>query len=101
MRLSPVPPNDAFWSLTIYNAADKMLVANPIDRYKVGSDTPGLVQDAAGNVAIRIAARQPVDDEVNWLPAPAGPFYVILRIYQPRPAVIDGSYKLPELERAQ
>ena len=35
------PPVDAFWSLTIYDAVTKMLVDNPINRYKVGSDTAG------------------------------------------------------------
>lgn len=101
VRLSPEPPNDAFWSLTIYDAKTKMLVENPLSRYKVGSDTPGLIKDANGNVPIRVSARRPADDKSNWLPAPDGPFYVILRIYQPKQAVIDGSYKLPQFEKVQ
>lgn len=101
IHFDPPPPNDAFWSLTMYDAGTKMLVDNPIDRYKVGSDTPGLVTGADGSVAIRISHEKPTEADVNWLPAPAGPFYLLLRIYQPKPAVFDGSYQLPQVERTK
>jgi len=100
-NFAPPPPNDAFWSLTIYDANTKMLVKNPIDRYKVGSDTPGLVQGADGSVPIRISHAKPSDANVNWLPAPTGPFYLLLRIYQPKPAVFDGTYALPQVQQVR
>lgn len=78
------PPVDAFWSLTVYDARDKLFKANPIDRYKVGSDTPGLVTGADGSVTIRAQHAAPAGDASrNWLQTPAGPFYFVLRLHQP------------------
>jgi hypothetical protein len=39
--------------------------------------------------------------EPNWLPAPDGPFYAILRIYIPAPEVVNGTWKKPPLQPAQ
>lgn len=98
IRFDHAPPVNAFWSLTVYNAEDKLLVANPIGRYKVGSDTPGLTTAPDGSVTI--AAQHPApQDAANWLPTPAGPFYLVLRLYQPQAAVLDGTYSLPDVIR--
>jgi hypothetical protein len=92
------PPVGAFWSLTMYDASDKMLVENPISRYKIGSDTKGLQRNADGSFVVSIQAEPPADKS-NWLPAPKGGFYVILRMYQPSEAVLDGEYQLPQVEK--
>jgi hypothetical protein len=100
LKMPTEPPVEAFWSLTMYNAADKMLVANPIQRYKVGTDTEGLKKAADGSVTIAIQNEQPAaTTDTNWLPAPAGDFYVILRMYQPTDAVLDGTWQLPQVTR--
>jgi hypothetical protein len=94
------PPVDAFWSLTMYNAEDKMLVENPIHRYKVGTDTEGLKKGADGSVTVAIQNEQPDPaTDSNWLPAPTGDFYMILRLYQPTDAILDGTYPLPQVTR--
>ena len=98
IRFASPPPVDAFWSLTVYNADDKLLVDNPIGRYKVGGDTPGLVTAADGSISIALAHAAPEGEAAkNWLPTPAGPFYLVLRLYQPRPEVLDGTYPLPQV----
>ncbi len=100
VKLSSAPPVDAFWSLTMYNADDKMLVANEIDRFKVGSDTQGLMVAADGSITIPIQTTKPEGEAAaNWLPAPEGDFYVILRLYQPSPAILDDEWQLPQLVR--
>ena len=100
VKFGSEPPVDAFWSLTMYNAADKMLVANAIDRFKVGSDTVGLVRAADGSITVPIQADSPGGDAaLNWLPSPEGDFYVILRLYQPRDEVLSGAYQLPQLRK--
>ncbi|BCP52794.1 hypothetical protein K32_14110 [Kaistia sp. 32K] len=94
------PPVNAFWSLTMYDDADKMLVANPIARYKVGTDTQGLVKAADGSITIPVQADKPDGDAAaNWLPAPKGNFYVILRLYQPSDEILNGSYPLPQMRK--
>ena len=93
------PPVDAFWSLTMYNASDYMLVANPIDRYAIRDRTPGLKYNADGSLDIYIQHDAPADTS-NWLPAPKGDFYLILRMYQPKAEVLNGTYWLPPVIKA-
>ena len=101
VKLSSAPPVNAFWSLTMYNADDKMLVPNELNRYKVGTDTQGLKVAADGSITIPIQAAKPEgENSANWLPAPNGPFYVILRMYQPRPEVLDNTWQMPQLTKA-
>jgi len=100
IKFASPPPVDAFWSLTIYNAGDKLLVENPIARYKVGTDTQGLVTAADGSITINLRHAAPDGDAANnWLPTPAGPFYLVLRLYQPRAEILEGKYQLPEVVR--
>ncbi len=88
-----LPPNDAFWSLTMTNAR-KVLVSNAINRYSVG-DRSGLVTNADGSTDIYIQNSAPTGHDANWLPAPAGAFMLWLRAYQPGPSVLDGTYHVP------
>ncbi len=101
LKMASEPPVDAFWSLTMYNASDKMLVENPIQRYKVGTDTQGLKKGSDGSITIAIQNGQPSDGNVNWLPAPKGDFYMILRMYQPGEAALSGTWQLPQVTVAK
>jgi len=98
LRLSPTPPVGAFWSLTMYDIPDFFLIENPIDRYSIGDRTPGLITDPDGGVTIVMSHDRP-EGTVNWLPAPAGPFRPVLRMYTPGQAVLDGSYEVPAIYR--
>jgi hypothetical protein len=91
-----LPPHgsDGFWSITLYNAAG-FLVANPIDRYSIGDETPGLLRGADGSLTIVVSASRPSETDVNWLPAPTGAFSLVLRVYDPTPQVLDGSWSPP------
>jgi hypothetical protein len=90
-----LPPNDAFWSLTMGDAKNHF-VANPINRYSV-SDRSGLVSNADGSVDIYIQNAAPPGHESNWLPAPGGKFILWLRVYVPGAAILDGKYKVPPI----
>jgi hypothetical protein len=93
-----LPPVDAFWSLTLYGA-DFLLVENPINRYSIGDRTAGLVYGGDGSLEIQIQNQPPERGTANWLPAPVGPYELVLRTYQPRPALFNGSYKIPRLRQ--
>jgi len=90
------PPVDAFWSLTLYGP-DFLLVENEIKRYAITDRTEGLQFKEDGTLEIAIQNDRPAEQGVNWLPAPKGPFRLILRTYQPRPELLDGRYGLPPL----
>jgi hypothetical protein len=102
LRLSPPPPVDAFWSLTMYDASKFYLVANAIDRYSIGDRTAGLVSDHDGTVTIYIQ-RDPPDEEKrsNWLPTPDGRFRPLMRMYQPRAEILNGEYILSAITKAR
>ena len=88
-----LPPNEAFWSLTMTDVVGYM-VRNPIDRSSVGSRS-GLVPNADGSLNISIQNTAPAGHESNWLPAPAGYFKLMLRAYLPGPAILNGEYHVP------
>ena len=91
-----MPPVDSFWSLGMYGP-DLNLVANPIDRYSIGDRTAGLEKDPDGGLTIYLQAESPGEDtEANWLPSPATDgWFVILRLYLPRPEVIEATWECP------
>lgn len=88
-----LPPNAAFWSLTMGDASNRF-VPNPIGRYSV-SDRSGLMPNADGSVDIYIQHTAPAGRESNWLPAPSGRFGLWLRVYLPGPDILDGRYEVP------
>lgn len=94
-----LPPADAFWSLTLYDAKTKLLVANHSKRYLINSRMlPTLKRDTDGGVTLYLQHSEPLKDQrSNWLPAPHGPFFAILRLYLPKPEVANGQWKLPAL----
>ncbi len=88
-----LPPNEAFWSLTMTDVAGFM-VSNPINRSGVGSRS-GLTPNADGSTDIYLRRTPPAGHESNWLPAPAGNFKLMLRAYLPDRAILDGEYHVP------
>ena len=94
-----LPPNNAFWSLTMGDARNHF-VPNPIRRYSVG-DRSGLVPDADGSVDVYIQNAPPAGHESNWLPAPSGNFILWLRVYLPGKTILEGQYKVPPVVETQ
>ena len=79
-------------------ATDKLLVDNPIDRYKIGTDTKGLETAPDGSITIVISRDRPTGENAsNWLPAPDGLFSLFLRLYQPSEAVRNGTWAPPQV----
>jgi hypothetical protein len=98
MHFAPgqTPPARGFWSLTVYDE-NGFLVANPINRYSVGSET-GLIPNPDGSLDIVLQNPAPTTMPSNWLPTPDGPFNLTLRLYWPEGPVLDGSYTIPAVE---
>ena len=92
------PPADSFWSLALYGT-DMNLVANPANRYSIGDRTAGLKTDPDGGLTIHLQVESPGGDaEANWLPSPSdGEWFVVLRMYLPRPEVIDAKWECPPI----
>jgi hypothetical protein len=96
------PPVKYFWSFTMYRVPERWLVANPIERYSLSSTTPGLKTAEDGSMTIYFQHESPgADKESNWLPAPDGPFWLVLRNYGPDESIINGAYPKPKPEPAE
>ncbi len=95
-----LPPNNAFWSLTMGNARNQF-VPNPFNRYSV-SDRSGLVPNGDGSVDVYSQNAAPAGGhESNWLPAPQGNFILWLRVYLPGKAILDRQYRVPPVIRTR
>jgi hypothetical protein len=95
-----LPPVDAFWSATMYDAAG-FQVANELNRFAIG-DRDALKYNTDGSLDIYIQHESPgKDKESNWLPSPAkgGPLGVTMRLYAPKPQVLDGRWVPPAIKK--
>ena len=96
-----LPPTRGFWSLTMYDA-NFFFVANPLNRYSI-SARQALKPNPDGSVDLYIQNQSPgPDKESNWLPAPAGKFLLMLRMYWPSeksPSILNGTWSPPAVKR--
>lgn len=93
------PPVKAFWSLTMYDGLTQLLIENPLERYLLNSpmmENFGLNKDES--LTFYIQKESPGEDlEANWLPAPDGPFYCVMRLYGPEEAALEGAWTNPQI----
>lgn len=92
-----LPPVEGFWSLSVY-AGDMFFADHPAGRWNIGDRYPDLEFGPDGELEITLAHTEP-DDASNWLPVPEGRFVLMLRLYLPGDAILDGTYELPSIER--
>ncbi len=96
-----LPPVRAFWSLTMYDGKTQLFIENPLDRYLLNSAMMEQFRvEEDGSLVLHIAKESPGGDyEPNWLPAPDGPFYMVLRLYGPEPKALEGKWTPPVLQK--
>jgi len=102
-----LPPVNAFWSLTMYDGKSQLLIENPINRYLINSPMlPTMKTNSEGSLTLYIQNKSPgADKESNWLPAPNGPIYLVLRLYWPKvepPSILpvgEGTWQPPDVKR--
>ncbi len=92
-----LPPNEAFWSLTMTDVVGFM-APNSINRYSLGSRS-GLAPNDDGSIDLYLQRTSPAGCESNWLPTPSGNFKLMLRAYLPGRAILDGAYHVPPVKR--
>lgn len=90
------PPTRSHWSISLYGA-DRIPHANALERYAIGARSNDLRSEADGSLVIEVSHRRPARLS-NWLPAPDGPFHLVLRIY--RPCETLGQWQPPAMLRA-
>jgi hypothetical protein len=104
-----LPPVNAFWSVTMYDGKTQFLIDNPINRYLINSPMlPGMKKNADGGLTLYFQKDSPgKDKEPNWLPAPDGTIYLVMRLYWPKetpPSILppgSGTWQPPPVVQAQ
>jgi hypothetical protein len=104
-----LPPVNAFWSVTMYDGKTQLLVANSINRYLINSPMlPEMKKNPDGSLTLYIQKESPgAGKESNWLPAPDGPIYLVMRLYWPKetpPSILppgEGTWKPPGVKRVE
>jgi hypothetical protein len=98
-----LPPVKAFWSLTMYDAKTQLFIHNPLDRYLLNSTTMDqFAKDADGSITFYVQKDSPAKQkESNWLPAPDGPFYMVLRLYGPEEDILEGKWTPPVAQKVK
>jgi hypothetical protein len=92
------PPTAAFWSLTLYDS-DGFQVPNSLNRFALSSWMP-LKHNGDGSLDLYLQNESPGQGrEANWLPAPKGPFNVLLRLYAPRSDALTGKWNPPPVTK--
>jgi hypothetical protein len=103
-----LPPVNAFWSVTMYDGKTQFLIKNPINRYLINSPMLSkMKKNKDGSLTLYIQYASPgKDKESNWLPAPNGPIYLVMRLYWPKetpPSILPaghGTWQPPALVKA-
>ncbi|MDP3017432.1 MAG: DUF1214 domain-containing protein, partial [Deltaproteobacteria bacterium] len=69
-------------------------------RYLINSPMlPNLKKNPDGSLTLYVQKDSPGKaKEVNWLPAPNDDFYLVMRLYWPKPAALDGAWKPPAVK---
>jgi len=95
-----LPPVHAFWSVTLYNE-ERYFADNAINRYGL-TNRGDLVFNADGSLDLWIQRDDPGGERsANWLPTPReGLFSLVLRLYWPKPEVVNGAWQPPPLTAA-
>ncbi|MEJ5020995.1 DUF1254 domain-containing protein [Ochrobactrum vermis] len=102
-----LPPVNAFWSVTMYDGKSQLLVKNPVNRYLINSPMLSeMKKDVDGSLTLYIQKENPgADKEANWLPAPDGTIYLVMRLYWPKttpPSILPaggGTWQPPGVQR--
>jgi hypothetical protein len=93
-----LPPVDSFWSITTYDS-EGFLVGNDLHRFCLGNRDELVVGDD-GSVDLYFGPTPPERGSIdNWLPTSSGRLNLTLRLYDPKPEVLDGRWRPPAVRR--
>ncbi|WP_375319844.1 DUF1254 domain-containing protein [Aliivibrio logei] len=98
MHFTQEPPVGSFWSVTVYDAKTKMLIANDIHRFNVNDQTP-IKKNKDGSFDLILSHDKPSNSTqlANWLPTSEGNFYAITRLYVPSQEILDMKWTVPPI----
>ena len=98
LHVPPNPPAKLFWSLTVYDTDQRVLIDNGkgiADK----SSRQDLVRNEDGSVDIYVGPNAPANKEKNWIPSVAGKaWFAYFRLYGPLEPYFNGDFALSDFE---
>jgi len=95
-----VPPNapiEQYWSATAYDRETHALVRE-VPRPSLASNDASVQKNPDGSVDIYFGPKAPAGKESNWVPTGGRPFELLFRLYGPKQALFEKTWKLPDVE---
>ena len=100
LHLEPNPPAANFWSITVYDIKNRLIIRNQIKRSDLSSRTEGLIKNADGSVDLYFGPKAPKGKESNWIQTNTGEsFFVYLRLYGPEKAYFDHTFPMNKIKK--
>ena len=100
LHIGPNPPAANFWSVTVYDIENRLIIRNEIKRSDRSSRTEGLIKNTDGSVDLYFGPKAPEGNEPNWIQTNAGQsFFVYLRLYGPEQAYFDQSFLMIKIQK--
>lgn len=102
LRISPNPPMEEFWAVSVYSMDSRTLIKNTADKAELSSNTKGLHKNDDGSIELYFGPTSPPGKEANWVETEKGTFwFAYFRLYAPTQAYFDKSWPLPDFERVK
>jgi len=99
LRISPNPPMQQFWAVTVYDMDTRCLIRNERLKAEVASTTEGLQKNGDGSVDVYFGPKAPAGKEANWVQTVPDRFWFpYFRLYAPTQAYFDRSWPLNDIE---
>jgi hypothetical protein len=100
LRIEPNPPAANFWSITVYDIENRLIIRNETKRAGRSSRTEGLIKNADGSVDLYFGPTAPKGKEPNWIQTNKGQsFFVYLRLYGPEQAYFDQTFPMNKMQK--
>jgi len=100
LHIEPNPPAALFWSITVYDIANRLIIRNDSRRSDLSSRSEELITNSDGSVDLYFGPEAPKGKENNWIQSNKGQsFFVYLRLYGPEQDYFDQKYPMNKIEK--
>ncbi|MFT3685311.1 MAG: DUF1254 domain-containing protein [Phycisphaerales bacterium] len=101
LRVPADAPVEQYWSVTAYDRETHALIVG-VPRPSLASNDASVQKNADGSTDVYFGPRAPAGKESNWVPTDAGRgFELLFRLYGPKKALFEKSWKLPDVEEVK
>lgn len=100
LHIEPNPPAALFWSITVYDIENRLIIRNKSRRSDLSSRSESLVTNSDGSVDLYFGPEAPEGKENNWIQSNEDESYFLyLRLYGPEQEYFDQAYPMNKIKK--